>query len=187
MTLYFSSTVFFPVTISHFSWLSSSSLIFDRSVTTCLPLPETPGQGSSEMQLVKIHPALLSSPESTCGELMPAVSSHYLIGIEMHLACVFVCTALLVESPPPSSSTTSPTTTTTILHTRSLIQTALLGGGFLSSHDVRSNTGLTKQNESWHQADLQEGGSCGSLQLIRALFNSWDLSCYSSFIFTAAS
>lgn len=37
---------------------------------------------------------------------MPAVSSHYLIGIEMHLDCVFVCTALLVVDPSPSLSRT---------------------------------------------------------------------------------
>lgn len=37
---------------------------------------------------------------------MPAVSSHYLIGIEMHLDCVFVCTALLVGDPSPSPSRT---------------------------------------------------------------------------------
>lgn len=59
------------------------------------------------MQLVKIRPSLRSGSESTCGSLMPAVSSHYLIGIEMHLDCVFVCTALLVEIPPPLSRTLS--------------------------------------------------------------------------------
>lgn len=72
---------------------------FDCSVTTCPHLPETLGQGASEMQLVKILLSLHSGSESMCGSLMPAVSSHYLIGIEMHLACVFVSTALLVEIP----------------------------------------------------------------------------------------
>lgn len=64
-------------------------LIFDCSVTTCLHFPETLGQGAFKMQPVKIHPALRSGSESTCHSLMPAVRSHYLIGIEMHLACVF--------------------------------------------------------------------------------------------------
>lgn len=58
------------------------------------------------MELVKIHPALCCGFESACGSLMPAVSSHYLIGIEMHLDCVFVCTALLVGDPSPSLSRT---------------------------------------------------------------------------------
>ena len=43
------------------------------------------------------------------------------------------------------------------------------------------------KKERWHRADHsrpQQGNSCASLQLIRALFNSWDLSCYSSFILT---
>lgn len=73
-------------------------LIFDCSVTTCLHLPETLGQGASENAACKrsIHPSALAL-QFTCDSLMPAVSSHYLIGIEMHLACVFVCTALLVE------------------------------------------------------------------------------------------
>lgn len=40
---------------------------------------------------------------------MPAVSSHYLIGIEMHLDCVFVCAALLVAPLPlPSPPLASP-------------------------------------------------------------------------------
>lgn len=85
--------------ITHPSGLCSPLLIFDCSVTTCPHLPETLGQGASEMQLVKIHLSLHSGSESMCGSLMPAVSSHYLIGIEMHLACVFVSTALLVEIP----------------------------------------------------------------------------------------
>ena len=84
---------------AHPSGLCSPLLIFDCSVTTCPHLPETLGQGASEMQPVKIRPSLHSGSESMCGSLMPAVSSHYLIGIEMHLAGVFVGTALLVEIP----------------------------------------------------------------------------------------
>lgn len=126
------------------------------------------------MQLVKIRPSLRSGSESTCGSLMPAVSSHYLIGIEMHLDCVFVCTALLVEIPPPLS--------------RTLSHAVLLGEALfaLICGQIIIYMAKKRKKERWHRADhsqLQEGNSCGSLQLIRALFNSWDLSCYSSFIF----
>lgn len=54
------------------------------------------------MQLVKLGPPHRHGFDSACSWLIPAVSSHYLIGIERHLDCVFVCAALLVAGPSPT-------------------------------------------------------------------------------------
>lgn len=109
---------------------------------------------------------------------MPAVSSHYLIGIEMHLACVFVCTALLVEFSPPSHPNPSPSFTTTPTSTPSCCKR-------LSFPWLCGQTAVYIGR--WHRAhfsQVQEANSFGSLHLIRTLFNSWDLSCYSDLILT---
>lgn len=61
------------------------------------------GQGPTvKMQLVKLGPPRRHGFDSARSWLMPAVSSHYLIGIERHLDCVFVCAALLVAGPSPT-------------------------------------------------------------------------------------
>lgn len=123
---------FFPSTPTHFSsGLCSPLLIFDCNVTTCPHTPETLGQGASENTACKdpSSPPLRGSA-STCGSLMPAVSSHYLIGIEMHLARVFFFFFCLHCSPdgdtPPSLPPSS------CLPSLGLICAVLLGEGFLS-------------------------------------------------------
>lgn len=101
---------FRPLPHTHISsGLCSRLFIFDCNVTTCPHMPETLGQGASENTACKgpSSPPLRGSA-STCGSLMPAVSFHYLIGIEMHLARVFFFFFCLRCSPdgdtPPSLS-----------------------------------------------------------------------------------
>lgn len=98
----------------HSSQVYSQLLSFDGRSATCLP-PRSrvmgrwgwEGQGPTvKMQLVKLGPPRRHGFDSACSWLMPAVSSHYLIGIEMHLDCVFVCAALLVAGPSPPLSRT---------------------------------------------------------------------------------
>lgn len=120
--------------------------------------------------------SLLHGSESTCGSLMPAVSYHYLIGIEMHLAFCRHCTPGGWRYP---RSLTLPSVTEALIHA------VQLGEAF--SHLMcllkQSFKGREKRNERWHhRSRLQKASSCGSPWLIRALFNSWDLSCYSGFI-----
>lgn len=168
--------------VSHSYRLHSPRLIFDCSVTTCLHLPETLGQGASETQLVKIHPAHSAlAPESTCVSLMPAVSSHYLIGIEMHLACLFLSALHSRCRYPPHPHLQPPPA-------RTLFHAILLGEAFFPLMCVQTVVYMAlkkiREMAPSRSADRGKGNSCGSLQLIWALFNSWDLSCYSSFTFT---
>lgn len=90
---------------------------------------------------------------------MPAVSSHYLIGIEMHLDCVFVCIALLAVDPSPSLSRTL---THAVVLREALF--ALICGQIIIY--------IEKTQHTADHGQQHEGNSYGSLQLIRALFYS---------------
>lgn len=95
---------------------------------------------------------------------MPAVSSHYLIGIEMHLDCVFVRTALLVGDPSPSLSRTL---TRAVLLREALF--ALTCGQIIIYVEKKKKKSNSTQQIT---ANSTKANSHGSLQLIRALFYS---------------
>lgn len=88
----------FPVHTCHSSWLQSSVLIFDSGAANLLHFSKT--QVKQPMYVAAAHfdpPSFRLRLWLYIWLVHAAVSSHYLIGIEMHLARVFVCTALLIE------------------------------------------------------------------------------------------